>query len=200
MPDTFQISRRSFIKRCSLTAAATGLPLWFVERDLARAAEQKTAPPTSPNDRPGLALIGCGGQGSGDLAGAARFGKVVALCDVKENALKNVARRYTQDGKAPATSSDFRKILERKDVDIIVNGTPDHWHSLINIGAARANKDVYGEKPLTLTIDEGKHVIKAVRNNKIVFQTGTQQRSDRRFRLACELVRNQRIGKLQTVE
>ena len=200
MPDTFQISRRSFIKRCSLTAAAAGLPLWFVERDLARAAEQNTTPPSSPNNRPGLALIGCGGQGSGDLAGAARFGKVVALCDVKENALKNVARRYTQDGKAPATLSDFRKILERKDVDIIVNGTPDHWHSLINIGAARAKKDVYGEKPLTLTIDEGKHVIQAVRDNKIVFQTGTQQRSDRRFRLACELDRNQRIGKLHTVE
>jgi predicted dehydrogenase len=200
MPSTFQISRRSFIRRCSLTAAATGLPLWFVERDLARAAEQIIAPSTSPNSRPGLALIGCGGQGSSDLAGAAKFGNVVALCDVKENSLKAAATRYTQDGKAPATFTDFRKILERKDVDIIVNGTPDHWHSLINIGAARAKKDVYGEKPLTLTIDEGKQVIRAVRENKIVFQTGTQQRSDRRFRLACELIRNQRIGKLQTVE
>lgn len=200
MPETFQISRRSFLQRCSLTAAATGLPLWFVERDLARAAEQNTTPSSSPNSRPGLALIGCGGQGSGDLAGAAKFGNVVALCDVKENALKAAAGRYTKDGKAPVTFTDFRKILERKDVDIIVNGTPDHWHSLINIGAARAKKDVYGEKPLTLTIDEGKHVIRAVRDNKIVFQTGTQQRSDRRFRLACELVRNQRIGKLQTVE
>ncbi len=200
MHDTFHISRRSFITRASLTAAATGLPLWFVEHDLARAAEQGGAPATSPNSRPGVALIGCGGQGGSDLAGAAKFGHVVALCDVKENALKATAARYTKDGQAPATFTDFRKILERKDVDIIVNGTPDHWHSLINIGAARAKKDVYGEKPLTLTIDEGKHVIKAVRDNKIVFQTGTQQRSDRRFRLACELVRNGRIGKLQTVE
>ena len=114
MPNTFQISRRSFIKRCSLTAAATGLPLWFVERDLARAADQVTAPSASPNNRPGLALIGCGGQGGSDLAGAAKFGNVVALCDVKENALNNVARRYTQDGRAPATFSDFRKILEAK--------------------------------------------------------------------------------------
>ena len=200
MPKTFQISRRSFIKRASLTAAASGLPLWFVERDLARAAEQIAAPSTSPNNRPGLALIGCGGMGSGDLAGAAKFGNVIALSDAKENAMKSVATRYTQDGKSPALFSDFRKILERKDVDIIINGTPDHWHSLINIGAARAKKDVYGEKPLTLTIDEGKHLIKAVREHKIVFQTGTQQRSDRRFRLACELVRNGRIGKLQTVE
>ncbi len=200
MPESFQISRRSFLKRCSLTAAATGLPLWFVEQDLARAAELVVAPPASPNSRPGLALIGCGGQGTGDMAGAAKYGNVVALSDVKEAAMNNAARRFTQDGRAPATFTDFRKILERKDVDIIVNGTPDHWHSLINIGAARAHKDVYGEKPLTLTIDEGKHVIRAVRENKIVFQTGTQQRSDRRFRLVCELIRNGRIGKLQTVE
>ena len=195
MPNTFQISRRSFIRRASLTAAATGLPLWFVEHDIARAADQVITPSTSPNSRPGLALIGCGGQGSGDLAGAAKFGNVVALCDVKENALSGAVKRFTKDDKVPATFTDFRKILERKDVDIIVNGTPDHWHSLINIGAARAKKDVYGEKPLTLTIDEGKHVIRAVRENKIVFQTGTQQRSDRRFRLACELIRNGRLGK-----
>ncbi len=200
MPNTFQISRRSFIRRASFTAAATGLPLWFVEHDIARAADQVITPSTSPNSRPGLALIGCGGQGSGDLAGAAKFGNVVALCDVKENALSGAVKRFTKDDKVPATFTDFRKILERKDVDIIVNGTPDHWHSLINIGAARAKKDVYGEKPLTLTIDEGKHVIRAVRENKIVFQTGTQQRSDRRFRLACELIRNGRLGKLQTVE
>ena len=188
------------MRRASFTAAAAGLPLWFVEHDIARAADQVITPSTSPNSRPGLALIGCGGQGSGDLAGAAKFGNVVALCDVKENALSGAVKRFTKDDKVPATFTDFRKILERKDVDIIVNGTPDHWHSLINIGAARAKKDVYGEKPLTLTIDEGKHVIRAVRENKIVFQTGTQQRSDRRFRLACELIRNGRLGKLQTVE
>jgi predicted dehydrogenase len=195
----FQISRRSFIRSCAVTASATGLPLWFVQRELARAAEQGAAS-GSPKDGPGIALIGCGGMGTGDLQAASRFGRVVALCDVKEKQMENLAQRYAQNGPAPATASDFRKILERKDVDIIVNGTPDHWHSLINIGAAKAKKDVYGEKPLTLTIDEGKHVVKAVRENKIVFQTGTQQRSDRRFRLACELVRNGRIGKLQTVE
>jgi predicted dehydrogenase len=90
-------------------------------------------------------------------------------------------------------------VLERNDVDAIINGTPDHWHSLINIGAAKAKKDIYSEKPLTLTIDEGKHVVKAVRDNKVILQTGTQQRSSTRFRLACELVRNQRIGKLKEV-
>src|SRR4029078_9330716 len=185
---------------CAATAAATGLPLWFVEREMARAAEESGSISKSPNERPGIALIGCGGQGGGDLGAAAKFGEVVALCDVKKDSVERLAQRYKQGEKVPFTASDFRKILERKDVDIIVNGTPDHWHSLVNIGAAKAKKDIYGEKPLTLTIDEGKHVVKAVRDNKVVFQTGTQQRSDRRFRLACELVRNGRIGKLQTVE
>ena len=164
MPKEFQISRRSFIHHCAATAAATGLPLWFVQRELTQAAEQPSTSPSSANDKPGIALIGCGGQGSGDLAAAARFGNVVALCDPKENQIANLAKRYTQEGKpAPFTTSDFRRILERKDVNIIVNGTPDHWHSLVNIGAAKAKKDIYGEKPLTLTIDEGKHVVKAVR-------------------------------------
>jgi predicted dehydrogenase len=89
--------------------------------------------------------------------------------------------------------------MERQDIDVIINGTPDHWHSLINIAAAKAKKDIYSEKPLTLTIDEGKQVVKAVRENKVVLQTGTQQRSSERFRLACELVRNGRIGKLKEV-
>ena len=200
MPKRFQISRRSFLRRCSATAAGTGLPLWFVQRELALAAEPSSATLRSANDKPGLALIGCGGMGAGDLRNAERFGNVVALCDVKENQTAGLAKRYSEKGPVPFTTTDCRKIFERKDVDIIINATPDHWHSLINIGAAKAKKDVYGEKPLTLTIDEGKQVIKAVRDNKIILQTGTQQRSDRRFRLACELVRNGRIGKLHTVE
>jgi predicted dehydrogenase len=200
MSKAFQFSRRSFLRSCAATAAATGLPFWFVNREMSEAAEQAAPKLPSANDRPGIALIGCGGQGTGDLGAASKFGNVVALCDVKEGQATALAKKYGQNGPTPVAVTDFRKILERKDVDIIVNGTPDHWHTLVNIGAAKAKKDVYGEKPLTLTIDEGKHVVKAVRSNKIVFQTGTQQRSDRRFRLACELVRNGRIGKLQTVE
>ena len=200
MEKAFQISRRSFLHRCTAAAAATGLPLWFVKRELAFAAEQTSATPTSANDRPGVALVGCGGMGGADLQAASRFCNVIAVCDVKENSAAAMAKRHAKDGNTPATFTDFRKVLDRKDVDIIVNATPDHWHSLINIGAAKAKKDVYGEKPLTLTIDEGKQVIKAVRDNKSVLQTGTQQRSERRFRLACELVRNGRVGKLQKVE
>jgi predicted dehydrogenase len=194
-----QISRRSFLASCTATAAATGLPLWFIQRELAAAAEVAASPSTSPNDRPGIALIGCGGMGNGDAQNASRLGEILAVCDVDQNHVEAAARRFTRNGKAPAKFNDFRKVMERDDIHIIVQATPDHWHTLVNLAAAKAKKDVYGEKPLTLTIDEGKHVVKAVRDNHIVFQTGTQQRSSQRFHLACELVRNERIGKLKQV-
>ena len=197
MPKTLHITRRSFLQRCTFAAAATGLPLWFVQRELAAQEVAKTI--TSPNSRPGLALIGCGGMGTGDAQNASRFGDIVAVCDVDQRHADAAVQRFTKNGKTPAKYGDFRKLLERDDVHCVVQGTPDHWHSLINIAAAKAKKDVYGEKPLTLTIDEGHHVIQAVRENKIVFQTGTQQRSSPRFRLACELARNGRLGKLQQV-
>jgi predicted dehydrogenase len=199
MSKSFQISRRSFLQQCTITATTTGLPLWFLERELAQAAEQPPPALPSPNDRPNIALIGCGGMGTGDGQAAARFGNLVAICDVDDSHLDSVAKRYSRNGAQPEKFTDFRKVLERDNIHIILNSTPDHWHTLINIAAAKAKKDVYGQKPLTLTIDEGRHVIQAVRDNKIVFQTGSQQRSDGRFRLACELVRNGRIGKLQTV-
>ena len=198
MTKPFQISRRSFLNRCAITAAATGLPLWFVERELALAAEP-VAKIVNPNDRPGVALIGCGGMGRGDAQNANRFGDIVAVCDVDDNHTEQAAKQFTKGGKTPAKFSDFRKVMERDDVQVIVQGTPDHWHTLINLAAAKAKKDAYAEKPLTLTIDEGKRLVKAVRSQGIVLQTGTQQRSDKKFRLACELVRNGRIGKLKQV-
>ena len=198
MQPPFQISRRSFLQRTTLAAAATGLPLWFVSRELAAAEVAKEI--TSPNARPGIALIGCGGQGQGDAQNAQRHGDIVAVCDVDQRHADSAAQKFTKDGKTPVKYGDFRKLLENKDVHAIIQATPDHWHTLINIAAAKAKKDVYGEKPLTLTIDEGQHVIQAVRENKIVFQTGTQQRSSKRFRLACELVRNGRLGTLKEVQ
>lgn len=197
-PAPFHVSRRSFLKRCTVLAAATGLPLWFVERQLL--AAETPAQPLSPNDRPRIALVGCGGMGKADAGNAANHGDIVALCDVDDTHTAEAVARFTVDGKVPAGFSDFRRVLERDDVDVIINATPDHWHSLINIACAKAGKDVYAEKPLTLTIGEGRHVVQAVRDAKIVLQTGTQQRSSKRFRLACELVRNGRLGKLKKAD
>jgi len=198
MRKNFYISRRSFLSRCTFAAAATGLPLWYLERNLSAAEVAATV--KSPNARPGVGLIGCGGMGTGDASNASQYGDIVAVCDVDDSHAERAAQKFTKNGKSPTKYSDFRKLLERDDIHVIVQGTPDHWHTLVNIAAAKAKKDIYGEKPLTLTIDEGRHVIKAVRDNKVVFQTGTQQRSSAYFHLACELVRNDRIGKLKEVQ
>ncbi len=197
MTKSFNISRRSFLSRCTTVAAATGLPVWFVQRELA--ATEAPVKTSSANDRPGVALIGCGGMGRGDAQNASRFGDILAVCDVDQNHVDAAAKQFTKNGKSPSKFTDFRRVMERDDIQIIIQATPDHWHTLVNLAAAKARKDVYGEKPLTLTIDEGKRLVKAVRSSGIVLQTGTQQRSDKKFRLACDLVRNGRIGKLKQV-
>lgn len=191
------VSRRSFLGRTATLAAALGVPAWFVERQLSAA---EPSAPKAANDRPAIALIGCGGMGRGDAKLASVFGDIVAVCDVDANHAAEAAKQVAVEGKAaPAVYSDYRRVLERKDVYAIINGTPDHWHTLINFGASKAGKDVYSEKPLTLTIDEGRRLATAVKKSGIVLQTGTQQRSSQRFRLACELVRNGRIGTLRKV-
>jgi predicted dehydrogenase len=193
----FLISRRAFLKSGTSAVALAGLPAWFLEREQALAAAAPAI--RSPNERPGIALIGCGGMGRGDAQNASRFGDIVAVCDVDAKHADEAAKQFTKDGKVPVKYDDFRKVLEREDVQVIVQATPDHWHTLVNLAVARARKDVYGEKPLTLTIDEGKRLVKAVRENRTILQTGTQQRSDKRFRLAAELVRNGRLGKLKEI-
>ena len=193
-PKPFQISRRSFLRSA---AAATSLPLWFLDREAAFAAP--AAGPGSANDRPGIGLIGCGGMGRGDAGNASRFGNIVAVCDADASHAAAAAKQFAKKGQEPARYTDFRKLLERKDVNAVIVATPDHWHTLADMAAARAGKDIYSEKPLTLTIDEGRRLSRLVRERKVVLQTGTQQRSDKKFRLACELVRNGRIGALKQV-
>ena len=139
------------------------------------------------------------GRAAATATRARRFGEVVAVCDVDKNQAAAAAKQFTSGEKVPAIYNDFRKLMERDDVHVIITGTPDHWHTMVNLLAVRTGKDVYSEKPLTLCIDEGKRLVKAVRENKRILQVGSQQRSDRNFRLACELVRNGRIGKLQHI-
>ena len=188
----FHISRRRFLTTTATLTAGAALPAWFIEESNSYAATPK---PASPNDKPGIALVGCGGQGSGDCNWASQFGKVIAVCDVDQKHLDVAADKF----KAEHKYNDFRKVMERDDVHVVINGTPDHWHTLVNLAAIKAGKDIYSEKPLTLCIDEGKRLVKAVRERKTILQVGSQQRSDEKFRLACELVRNGRIGKLEHI-
>ena len=176
MMEQFNISRRSFLSRCAMTAAATGLPLWFLECRLAAADAVK--PFSSPNDRPGIGLIGCGAMGGWDALNSQHFGDVMAVCDVDDAYAGQAEQRFKKDGKSPAKYSDFRKLLERDDIQVIVQATPDHWHTLVNLAAAKAKKDIYGEKPLTLTIDEGRHVVEAVRETRLSFKRECSSAAD----------------------
>jgi len=186
------IRRRRFLKTASVFAAGAALPQWWREQS-ASAAETPT--PKSPNDQPAIALIGCGGRGRVIAGEAAKFGRVIAVCDVDDQHAAQAVKQFA----GAKSYKDFRKLLDTEKVDIVVNGTPDHWHTLVNLAALKAGKDVYSEKPLTLTIDEGQRLVKAVQQSKRILQTGSQQRSDEKFRLACELVRNGRLGQLQHV-
>jgi predicted dehydrogenase len=186
-------TRRGFLRTSAAVAAASTLPEWFLDECR---AQPDPKPLKDKKDGPGIALVGCGGMGRGDLKNAARFGRVVALCDVDEKQFAAVGKEWPD----AARLHDFRRVMERKDVEVVICATVDHWHTLVSMAAMKAGKDVYCEKPLTLTIDEGKRLVETQQKTKRILQTGSQQRSDRNFRLACELVRNGRIGKVKDVE
>ena len=184
-----EISRRAFMaKSFSCAAAAVSAP-YFFQCGPAWAAENQ-----SPNDRPHVGAIGLGGRGRTLAEQAAQFGEIVARCDVDLQHLGAEPNGMTH-------FTDYRKLLERNDIDVVTIGTPDHWHAKIAIDAMHAGKDVYCEKPLTLTIDEGKLITKAVQQTGRVLQVGTQQRSEfaGRFLQAVAMVRAGRVGQLQRV-
>jgi len=191
MSHTQKQNRREFICSAS-TLAGVGLaaPYFFLGGD-ARAENF-----ASKNDRPVVGLIGAGSRGGYLAKWAANFGDIAAVCDVDLRHAERVKKIF---GGKPAVYQDYRRLLERKDIEIVLNATPDHWHTAINISACRAGKDVYAEKPLTLTIDEGKLLCKVVEDTGRIVQVGTNQRSEANFQTAIELVRNGRLGKLKQV-
>lgn len=153
--------------------------------------------PTHAVERLGVGSIGLRYQGSVIAHKAQMYGDIVAVCDVDRNVRDTAKAAF---GSTPRHYEDYRDMLQNKSVDIVTIGTPDHWHTKMVIDACRAGKDVYCEKPLTLTIDEGKLLAKVVKETGRVVQVGSWQRSDSRFRLAVEMVRQGRIGKLEKVE
>jgi myo-inositol 2-dehydrogenase/D-chiro-inositol 1-dehydrogenase len=168
---------------------------------------------SSAADGPRIGVIGCRYQGSVIAAAAKAHGRVIALADVDE-AVRDLSAvdpkvqaqvrlepvEIYADVAAADRHADYRRLLDDKRIDVILIGTPDHWHTKILIEAVKAGKDVYCEKPLTLTIDEGKQIRAAVQASGRIVQVGSWQRSDHRFRKAVEMVRAGRIGKLEKVD
>jgi len=166
---------------------------------------------TAPSDRIHLGCIGLGIQGRGLMSGflGRKEAQVVAVCDVdtnrREDGRKRVGAHYEQQTdrgsfKGCKAFEDFRELLARPEIDAVVIATPDHWHALIAIAAAEAGKDIYCEKPLSKSVHESRAMIQAARRKERVFQVGSMQRSMREFRVACELVRNGVLGKIDHVD
>lgn len=197
----FRTTRRQFVGATAAAAILGGAILPRASRGQAAASE-----------RINLGLIGVGTMGRGHLGrflGQADV-QVVAVCDVVTErtaaAKEQVEKKYAEAQKSGEYKGcqgygDFRELLARTDIDAVLIATPDHWHALGCVLAAQAGKDIYCEKPLTHSVAQGRKIAEAVRDKKVVFQTGSQQRSEfgGKFRQAVEYVRNGRIGKLQTV-
>ncbi len=155
------------------------------------------------NDRLVGALIGCGGMGRGNMQNfIGHGGRIAAVCDVDSShmaqAAQEAARR--QDGEAPAQIKDFRKVLERKDIDVVIVATPDHWHALPMIHACEAGKDVFCEKPISHNIVEGQAMVGAARRFSRIVQVNTWQRSNRDFVDAVHFIRSGKLGKIACVK
>jgi predicted dehydrogenase len=196
------VSRRDFLKASAVAGAGIALPMIVPSSVFGAEA---------PSERITVGCIGVGRMGTGDLGEALGFKQVqvVAVCDLDSKraaiAQKRIESTYAKrspggDYKGCAVYADFRELCARTDIDAVQIATPDHWHTLPALEAARTGKDIFLQKPLTLTIQEGRILSDTVRRDGRVFQVGSQQRSDKEFHTACELVRNGRVGKLHTIQ
>ncbi|MGL6194636.1 MAG: Gfo/Idh/MocA family protein [Thermoguttaceae bacterium] len=185
------MNRRTFLKNTALTAAVVAAPI-FIPRTV---FAQKGRP--GANDRIGIAGIGVGRQGSGVLAQACRDKRAtpICTCDVWKSRSEDQAKK---NGMKDAYQ-DYRKVLDRKDVDAIVTATNEQWRSIICVNAALAGKHLYVEKPITLTIEDGVLMRKAANQTGIIFQSGSMQRSMRKNYLACKFIREGNIGAVKEI-
>ena len=212
MKNQLAITRRKIFRGAAASAISLGFPTIIPSSALGKDGK------TAPSNRVTLACIGVGGRGTDDLKNFLNDERVqiIAVCDVDRGSdryNRALCKKFGNLGREPArdlinkhygttgcaTHGDFREVLARKDVDAVLIATPDHWHALQAIAAARAKKHIYCEKPISLTVEQGQVMSRIVKESGVVWQTGSQQRSDIHFRMACEFVRNGRIGKLKTV-
>jgi predicted dehydrogenase len=208
-------SRREFLRRAAASSAAIAFPAVLPACAIGRGGRP------APSGRIQVGVIGTGNQGFNDIRSMITDERVqiVAVCDVnrestgywngavggREPGRRLVEEYYTQRAaggsyRGCAAYGDFRELLARDDLDAVMIATPDHWHALLTVEACRRGKDVYCQKPLSLTVAEGRAMADAVKRHRRVLQCGSQQRSEANFRRACEFVRNGRIGRLHTVK
>ena len=191
------ISRRKFVKGA---AAAFAMPLIF------RGGSLFARDNSRPNSRVNLGFIGCGKMADGHIRGCCSldYARIVGICDVDDTRLnyweEYIGDRYKEKGAdKPKKYKDFRQLLADPSIDAVYIVTPDHWHAIISILAARAGKAIYCEKPMTFTIEEARKVADAVAKAGVVFQVGSQQRSDESFRRAAQLAQNGYLGEIKEV-
>ena len=185
-------SRRSFLKTAAASAAAWNIiPARVLGKD-------------APSNRIAMAMIGVGGMGQGNMSSFLGMKDVIVrmVCDVNtsktEQAKQKVDKHYGNSD--CLVTKDFREVCARGDIDAVMIATPDHWHAYVGTFAARHGKDIYGEKPFTHDLREGRALVRAVEQHGRIWQTGSWQRSSSEMRRAVELVRNGRIGKIARVE
>ena len=186
---TPSLSRRRFLSTTGVASAPFILPSGILSAEV------------KPNDKITVGFIGMGKQNGGlmnrFMGAKESICVAVSDCDTtRRNAARDKANTR-QKSKECEAYGDFRELIARKDIDAVCIATPDHWHAIQTIAALESGKDVFCEKPLTHNVHESVEVMKAVKNNKRVLQTGSMQRSSREFRIACELVRNGVIGEVK---
>ncbi|MFO0428288.1 MAG: Gfo/Idh/MocA family protein [Planctomyces sp.] len=182
-------SRRHLLKKSAVAAAALfPAPMIIPQRAF------------GSNDRISVGCIGVRNQGLGNLERFLKAGAdITAVCDVDSDVAAAATARLAKENLSTSVFTDYRALLDRKDIDAVVVTTPDHWHALMTIDACQAGKDVYCEKPLSLTIAEGRRMVTAARKYSRIVQTGSQQRSSSEFRHACMVARNGMIGSIREV-
>ena len=186
-PTPAKASRRDFLKKSALTASIIGMPTIIPNSVLAKPGRP------GANDRIIYGHIGVGGMGQSHIVGdSAAF-----ICDVNRGRAQDIAKKCSSN---PKVTQDYREVLDSKDVDAVTIGTPDHWHAIMTVHACQAGKDVYSEKPVCKTIQEGYAMINAAKENKRVVQIGAQGRSNRNAWYAAQYIRNGQIGKVNHVK